>query len=185
MRHIQAANFTPVTHRDITLLVVHDMEFPKTLKAAEDVATFFHNQPKGSNGSSAHVCFDSDSAVSCVFDHDVAWAAPGANHNGWHAEFAGYAKETARDWKDAYNHKMIFEVAAPVFAHRALRYSIPCHIVDAAGLRAGRSGITTHRFITDSGIGGAAGTHQDPGPNFPLEDFVKEVRSIKQHLKNL
>lgn len=184
MKHIQAANFTPATNRQIRLLVVHDMEFPETKTAAEDVAHFFANQPKGSNGSSAHVCVDCDSAVSCVFDHDIAWAAPGANSDGWHCEFAGYAKETKRDWKSKYNQEMIFKVAVPIFAHKALTYHIPAVIVRPDGLRAGQSGITTHKFITESGIGGSAGTHRDPGDNFPLVDFVEAVRKYKKFLRS-
>jgi hypothetical protein len=181
MRFIQAANFTPVHSREIDLLVVHDMEFPELISAAEDVAHFFANQPKGPNGSSAHACFDNNSVVGCVHDHDVAWAAPGANHNGWHGEFAGYAKQTGKQWRDRYDDAML-KIAARVYAHKALRYNIPAVVSDPDELKKGKSGIKTHRYITMSGIGGPSGTHQDPGPAFPLHDFATEVRSIKRYL---
>lgn len=175
MRFVQARHYTPVSSREINLLVIHDMEFPEKPEAAEDVAKFF----AGSNApqASAHYCLDNNSVVQCVRDHDVAWAAPGANNDGLHFEFAGYAAQSGKQWRDRYDMDML-TIAAHLFARKAHRYHIPLHSVGPKGLRAGHSGITTHRFITESGIGGSAGTHQDPGPNFPLEDFVDSVRMV-------
>lgn len=181
MRFLQAANYNAVPVRTIDLLVIHDMEMPETVHTAEDCANFFHHQPRGSNGSSAHYCLDNNSAVQCVHDHDVAWAAPGANHNGLHFELAGRASQTPGQWRDKFDLQML-EIAAHLMALKAHRYHIPIHHVGPEGLRKGHSGITTHRDITDSGIGGAAGTHQDPGPNFPLFDFIQSVREIYKSL---
>lgn len=175
MNYIQARNYTPVASRTIDLLVIHDMEFPETLTAAEDVARYFARQEKGPNGSSAHYCLDSNSAVHCVRDHDVAWAAPGANHDGLHFEFAGYAKQTDKQWRDKYDEAML-DIAARLFARKAHQYHIPVAHVGPVHLRHGYSGITTHREITESGIGGPNANHQDPGPNFPLADFLARVR---------
>ena len=183
MKHIQAANFTPVHSRVIDLLFVHDMEFKEDKEAAEDVAMFFHNQRKGDpNGSSAHVCFDNNSAVSCVWDHDVAWAAPGVNHNGWHAEFAGFSTQKPRDWHDKFSETMIFDIAVPVFARKALIYKIPTRLCEASDLKKGRSGISGHLFATEAF--GPVGGHTDPGKNFPWDDFIKEVHLRKIWLKH-
>ena len=179
MQFIQARNLTKCPSREITLLVIHDMEFPEKPTAAEDVAHFFAgpNAPQ----ASAHYCVDNNSVVQCVRDHDIAWAAPGANHDGLHFELAGYASQTPGQWRDKFDNEMLDRLAH-VMAHKAHRYHIPLHVVTPAGLKAGRSGITTHRYITDSGIGGAAGTHQDPGPNFPLSNFIEHVRAVYHHL---
>lgn len=180
MQFLQAANYTPATHRDINLLVIHDMEYPERITAAEDVAKYFHNEPKNENGSSAHICVDENSAVQCVFDHDIAWAAPDANHDGWHCEFAGYSKQNRKDWHDEYDQKMIFQVAAPIFAHKSLRYNIPLHLLDASDLRRGRTGVTAHIFVTEAF--GPVGGHTDPGTNFPYQEFLHEISSWKNHL---
>src|SRR4051794_37904817 len=107
MEFIQAKNYTPTKSRSIDLLVIHDMEAPETGDTAENVAHYFANQPKGSSGSSAHYCIDNNSVVQCVRDHDVAWHAPGANHDGLGFEHAGYARQTAQEWNDAYSKSML------------------------------------------------------------------------------
>ena len=181
MKFIQARNYTPVSHREIDLLVIHDMEAPEKPDTAEGVANFFHNQLAGPNGSSAHYCLDNNSVVACVRDHDVAWAAPGANHDGLHFEFTGYASQTDKQWHDRFDQEM-FQIGAHLFARKAKRYGIPRNIVDPDELKKGKSGITTHLYITESGIGGPSGTHRDPGEHFPLIEFRDEVRSVYKHL---
>jgi N-acetyl-anhydromuramyl-L-alanine amidase AmpD len=179
MRFIQAKHFTPVANREIDLLVVHTMEFPEKPTAAEDVANFFH----GSNApqASAHYCLDNNSVVQCVRDHDVAWAAPYINHNGLHFEFSGYAAQSEKNWHDDYSSALL-EHAAHLFARKALRYHIPAELVHPKDLKAGRSGITCHKWATKAF--GPEGGHTDPGDNFPIDEFVSRVRVIKRHLRN-
>jgi len=173
MRHIQAANFTAVQSRSIDLIVIHDMEYLEKLTAAEDVANFFKNQPKSSKtGSSAHYCADDNSIVSCVFDHDVAWAAPGANHNGLHIELAGYSKQDRKDWGDEYDLEM-FELVAELAARKAHKYDIRPRKIGAADIKAGRSGFVGHRDVTAAYPN--LGSHQDPGEHFPWDHFMRRV----------
>ena len=173
MRHIQAANFTAVQHRSIDLIIIHDMEFPEKLTAAEDVANFFKNQPKSSKtGSSAHYCADANSMVSSVWDHDVAWAAPGANHNGLHYELAGYSKQDRKDWGDGFDLEM-FEIVAEHAARKAHRYDIRPRKISAHDIKAGRSGFAGHRDVTAAYPN--LGSHQDPGEHFPWSHFMHRV----------
>jgi N-acetyl-anhydromuramyl-L-alanine amidase AmpD len=170
---LEAANFTAVRKRSIDLIVIHDMEYPEKITAAEDVARYFHNQSKGSNGSSAHYCCDNNSTVQCVQDHDVAWAAPGANHDGLQFEHAGYARQTTAQWLDDYSAKMLFEVSAPLVATKCRAHKIPPKFLRAPALIAQRRGITTHWEVTkafSNGIG-----HTDPGANFPIERYMNAV----------
>lgn len=177
MRFVQAANYTPVPPpRNINLLVIHDMEAPEKGETAETCAAYFHNQAKSSRtGSSAHYCIDNNSVVQCVRDHDVAWAAPGANHDGLHFEHAGYARQGRHEWADDYSTAML-KRSARLVARKCKRHNIPIRFLSPAEVKAGRSGITGHLQITESGIGGTAGTHTDPGANFPWHRYIRYVR---------
>ena len=177
MRFVQAANYTPVAQRDINLIVIHDMEAPEKGTTAEACAQFFHNQPQSPvTGSSAHYAIDNDSVVQCVRDHDVAWAAPGANHDGLHFEHAGYARQNKHEWADGFSTDMLKRSAALV-ARKCKRHHIPIRFLTADMVKAGDSGITGHLQITKSGIGGAAGTHTDPGENFPWGRYMRYVKA--------
>lgn len=180
MKFVQAKNYTPVDQREIDLLVIHDMEFPELPTAAEDVAAFFAGvkAPR----ASAHYCLDNNSAVQCVRDHDVAWAAPFINNNGLHFEFAGKASQKKRDWHDTYSEAMIFDVAVPIFARKALRYEIPARLIDPDDLKRGRSGITSHNYATLAF--GPVDGHTDPGDNFPYAEFVDAVRMVKRTMRD-
>lgn len=174
MPYVAARWFTSVPGgRPITLCVLHDMEYPEALTAAEDVAQFF---ARGSSQASAHVCVDPDSSVRCVNDRDVAWHAPGANRQGLGIEHAGYARQTAQEWADAYSSGMLARSAA-IVADWCTTYGIPAVFVDAAGLRASHRGITTHWEVTKAYA--TAGGHTDPGPNFPMDTYLDLVH---QHL---
>lgn len=176
MKFLQAANYTPVPKRDINLIVIHDMEAPEKGETAEACSLFFHgpNAPL----ASAHYCVDNNSVVQCVRDHDVAWAAPGANHDGLHFEHAGYASQTKRDWADAFSTAML-KRSARIVARKCKRYHIPVRFLSAEEVADGHSGITGHLQITESGIGGAAGSHTDPGKDFPWPRYIRYVKAYK------
>lgn len=145
------------------------MEYPERLDAAERVARFFAG---GTSRASAHYCYDADSIVQCVKDDDVAWHAPGNNHNGIGLEHAGYANQRADQWADDFSSKML-ELSAHHCAHLCDRYQIPKEYVDAAGLIAGRRGITTHDAVSKAW---KKSSHWDPGPNFPMARYIELVR---------
>lgn len=184
MKHIQAKNYTKVDERLIDYMIVHDMEAPEKGTTAEAVANFFARQPKSpTSGSSAHYCIDNNSIVQCVYDHDVAWAAPGVNHNGLHFEHAGYARQNRHEWADDFSTEML-KLSAQLVAEKCAVYFVPIRFVPAteikreANLPAGqkRGGITGHLQVTKSGIS-PSGTHTDPGPNFPWGRYMRYVRS--------
>jgi len=177
MRFVPAANYTPVARRDINLIVIHDMEAPEKGTTAEACALFFHNMPKSPvTGASAHYCVDNNSVVQSVRDHDVAWAAPGANHDGLHFEHAGYARQSKHEWADDFSTAML-KRSAQIVARKCKRYHIPIRFLSPDEIKFGHSGITGHLQITQSGIGGAAGTHSDPGANFPWKRYIRYVKS--------
>ena len=164
-RFVQARSYTKGPRRGpITVVVIHDMEAPETTKTAENVARYFATTAP----ASAHYCVDSDSVVQCVREADIAWHAPGANANGVGVELAGYAKQTAAQWADPFSHAMLI-LAAQLVADICKRNRIPAVYVTAAGLKAGKQGVTLHRDVTAAFH---RSTHTDPGPNFPMSAFM-------------
>lgn len=168
---LSSPNRTVVTgpHRVIDLVVIHDMEWSETDKTAELCAGYF---AKPTTKASAHYCADSNSIVQCVPLADVAWAAPGANHNGIQIELAGYAAQTKNQWSDEYSTQML-KLAAELTAALCKKHNLPVRFVDAAGIRAGKKGITTHAEVTKAFP--ERGSHTDPGPNFPMSTFISRV----------
>lgn len=172
------AAFIPARHftagdpdRTVDFIVLHDMEAPERTGVARDVARWFAG-PEAPQAS-AHYCVDGDEVVQCVRLADVAWHAPGANRRGIGVELAGYARQSEAEWQDAYSARMLGR-AAQLVASLCEWYGVPAAFVDAAGLAAGRRGLTTHREVTRWQQ--TPGGHEDPGPAFPVSLFVATVR---------
>lgn len=167
---VPTKNFTPATGRKVDLVVIHDMEYPEREAAAESVARYFATT---SRQVSSHYCIDANSIVQCVKLKDVAWCAPGANHDGIHLEHAGYARQSAAEWRDPYSQAML-ELSAELTAHLCDWYGLPIRFLDAAELKRGRRGITTHAAVSEAFKGSS---HWDPGPHFPMEWYLGRVKA--------
>jgi N-acetyl-anhydromuramyl-L-alanine amidase AmpD len=171
---VQARNFTRVSLRRVDLIVIHSMESQEKPTTAESVASWFAGAT--APRASAHFCIDSDSIVQCVKLGDVAWHAPGANHNGIGLEHAGRAAQTFDQWMDDYGRSMI-ELSARLSAWLCKRFDIPVEYILADELRRGEKlrGITTHDDVSRAF---KKSTHTDPGPGFPLEHYIRRVASL-------
>lgn len=172
----QAKHYRSTNGRKIDLVVLHTMENAEKPDSAEAVANWFASA--GAPKASAHYCCDSDSIVSCVYEKDIAYAAPGANGNGVQIEMAGRARQSAEDWADPYSQTMLRRVAR-LTADICKTHDIPVEFVDVAGLSArpqGR-GITTHNAVSKAF---KQSDHYDPGPNFPMEQFLAAVREFSE-----
>ena len=156
--------------RQIDLIVIHTMEMDEKGETAENCAQWFRNP--GAKVS-AHYCVDADSIVQCVHDQDVGWHAPGANHDGIGIEHAGRAKQTGRDWSDAYSVAML-DRSAGLVADLCRKYKIPVTWLYAPDLLAGKRGITTHDAVSKAF---KRGSHWDPGTGFPVERYLALVRA--------
>lgn len=156
--------------REVRVIVIHTMQAPEKDKTAENVAKYFQGLPS-TKKASAHLCIDNNSIVQCVSDNDVAWAAPGANHNGIQLELAGYAGQSSAEWDDVYS-KALLENAANAAAQYCLKYDLPRKHLNNAELKAGNEGIIGHDQATQVF---KLGNHTDPGKNFPWKDFIDIV----------
>lgn len=169
MNTIPARWFTAVgPSRSKDLIVVHSMEAPDKPDRAEEVGRFFQGLPSA-NKASAHVGADDNSRCRYVSDDDVAYGAPNANHNGLHLELTGYARYNTGDWAQPNMMLMLQQGAAQVREWHD-KYGIPLRYIDAAALRAGIHGVTTHHQVTLAY--GPSGGHWDPGYNFPIATLL-------------
>jgi N-acetyl-anhydromuramyl-L-alanine amidase AmpD len=168
--YVQARNYTRGRSNPIDLIVIHTMESPEKPDTAESVAAWFAGSTAPE--ASAHYCIDADSVVCCVKDTDVAWHAPGANHNGLGLEHAGRAAQTKADWSDDYSQQML-ELSASLVAEKCAKYDIPVVWLHPAELRAGKRGITGHAQVSQAF---KRSDHTDPGGSFPIQAYLASVR---------
>lgn len=178
---IRAKYFRDVTdRRRVRVIVVHSMEAPEKGSTAENVARYFQNAPVQ---ASAHLCIDSDSIVQCVLDNDVAFAAPGANHDGIQLELAGYASQNRGQWLDPYG-ILLLNNAAAAAAQYCLKYDVPVRRLTNAQLGDGVSkGIVSHSQVSDVF---RKSDHRDPGEGFPWDHFLERVEFHRgERLKKL
>lgn len=178
VRFVEAANWSrhvPAQPKD--LIVLHTMEAAEASTTAENCARWFATQPphsKETPGTSAHYCVDDDLVICCVRPELIAWHAPGANHNGIGIEHAGFARQTVAQWKDDYSTRML-GLSSELVAWLCRRFAIPVVYVSWKELQSGRvKGITTHNDVS---IAFGKSNHSDPGPRFPMADYVQQVRA--------
>jgi N-acetyl-anhydromuramyl-L-alanine amidase AmpD len=168
---VQARNYTKGRTHSIDVLVIHTMESPEKPDTAEAVANWFAGSTAPQ--ASAHYCIDNNSIVQSVKDTDVAWHAPGANHDGLGFEHAGRAAQSPADWSDAYSDQML-RLSAELVAQKCKEYGIPAVWLREADLLAGRRGITGHVQVSNAF---KQSTHTDPGQSFPIERYLGYVSS--------
>jgi N-acetyl-anhydromuramyl-L-alanine amidase AmpD len=173
LKFVAARNYTRVTSpaRNIDLVVIHTAEYPELPESAEWVANYFAKP--GAPKASAHYMVDASEVIQGVWDKDVAWAAPGANHNGIQIEHAGYAKQTKKDWSDDYSKRMLAR-SAKLTARLCRKHNIPVRWVSPSQLRAGRRGLTSHANVSAAF---KRSSHWDPGPNFPVTVYLRLVKA--------
>lgn len=177
--YVEANNYTDANRGegDVRVIVIHDMEYDERSDAAERVANYFANTDRN---ASAHYCVDNDSIVQCVWDSDVAWAAPGCNHDGIQIELTGYARQSREEWLDEFGKQML-DRAADLTAQLILKFHLnPKHLTNDE-LRAGHSGVVGHNQVSEVY---KKSSHWDPGPNFPWDYFMELVNKYVRHYEN-
>lgn len=155
---IQARNYTPVKRTSVDLVVLHCTENrPPWLGVARANANRFAGP--SAPRASAHYFVGPEEVVQGVREENVAWAAPGANHNGIQVEQVGQiGRQPRTDWLG--DGRPVLERSARLVAAVCRRWGIPIERVDAKGLLAGQRGITTHAAVTEAF---KRSSHQDPG----------------------
>jgi len=162
------AHYYEGREKALRLIVIHTMEAPEGPQTAENIAAYFAS---GSVVASAHACVDQDSVVVCLPPSDTAFAAPGANADGYQIEHAGYAGQDDAGWADAESQSMLRLSAAHARAI-ALAAGIPLKHLTNAELAAGEAGFVGHNQVSDVY---KRSDHWDPGTNFPWSQYMSLV----------
>lgn len=148
---------------------------PEMGDTAEALGRYFQNP---SYVSSAHVNVDNNSFTQCVSLRDVAYAAPGANHNGIQIEHAGKQSQTREQFLDAYGQAM-FKLSAKIQARICKKANIPVVWLSVSDLRAHRRGITSHDNVSKAW---GRSSHYDGRVPFPNWWLLKEIRKEMKKL---
>lgn len=164
------AHYYEGREKQLRLIVIHTMEAAESPKTAENIAAYFAS---GNVVASAHACVDQDSVVVCLPPSDTAFAAPGANADGYQIEHAGYASQDGAGWADAESQSML-KLSAAHARSIALAAGIPLKHLTNAELAAGEAGFVGHNQVSDVY---KRSDHWDPGPNFPWDQYMGLVNN--------
>jgi len=170
-------NYSRAT-REPTLIVIHCTDGCEGLRKDDDEAAAIAVPGPLGRRVSFHYAVDADSCTRCVPDMLTAWhAGHTGNARGIGIELCGRANQTRAQWLDELSLPTLC-IAARLVADLCREYHIPPVLVDVPGLVLGHRGITTHSMC---GAAWHESDHYDPGPHFPLGDFVQAVvRALEQ-----
>lgn len=154
-------------------IVIHCTAGAEGKGKAWDGAHELHNCPP-TRKRSAHYFVDSAEVVQCVAPNSEAWhAGKHANVYGIGIELCGRATQTRAQWLDG-DSLPTLRLAARLVHELCATYQIPKVLLSGDQLQRVLPGITTHAAV--SAAFPAETDHTDPGPHFPLEEFVAAVK---------
>lgn len=129
--------------------------------------------------ASSHVTIDDDHTLELVPRSRAAWTLRNGNSRSVNAELCAFAGWTRAEWLSrgtvdgCANPRAIVSRAAAWARRECNALGIPKVKLSPADVRAGKAGIIGHHDYT---LGARDGSHWDPGPNFPWDVFMAEVR---------
>lgn len=168
------------------LIVIHTMEAPERDGMARQTAVWVRDSG-GTAQVSCHFTVDNLEAIRCVSDTSVAFTQLTPwNDMSLSIEQAGYAGQSAGDWQDDYSVGQR-RLVARIVAAWCQKWSIPAEYRGVDELVDWRNvtGITTHYQLSLASqrpeltsLGYKPGNHTDPGPNYPMDMLLAEVRAL-------
>jgi hypothetical protein len=169
MKEIDQTGVSPNTSQrwgsKVRLFVLHTQEGPGT---AASLAGYLQN---AASQVSYHYSIDDFTCIDVVDTDRAAWAVLDANGYTINLCFAGSrANMTRQEWLGSYSHAI--DYAAFLFVQDAKKYGIDARTISWDEIRAGRSGGTDHRGITE---GLRIGNHTDVGPGFPWDIYAAAI----------
>lgn len=126
--------------------------------------------------ASSHIGIDGEGhSVEWVPADMKAWTILELNPVTLNIEFVGRAAQPAGAWEE---HQI--KTGAKWTAYWCLKYGIPAQVGAVRAINGfpviTKKGVIRHKDLTDAGFG----THVDPGPQFPMDDFLSAVKFYKR-----
>jgi N-acetyl-anhydromuramyl-L-alanine amidase AmpD len=151
---------------EITRVVIHATVSACVPGGARGNAQYF--QSAGAGGL-AHFVVDPGEVVQCCAEDVACWHAP-PNHGSIGVELCD-PQDGGNHWGDN-NHKAMLHLAARLVRDLCIRHNIPMQYIGKNDLLMGKKGITTHYDVSQAWH---QSDHHDPGPAFPMHDFIALV----------
>lgn len=161
----------------IQAVAVHSTEgvdIPDSLRDLDGLHSWFNN-PRSE--ASSHIGVDGDAHIDLYVERGMkAWTILQLNPVTWNIEFVAKAAQSAAAWEERQ-----IKAAAKYAAYVCLKEGIPAQRGNVRKVNGwpviSKKGIIRHSDLTNAGFG----THTDPGPNFPMGDFIDAVRFYKRN----
>ena len=178
---IQARYETVANRKTVDYIIIHAMQLPCKAGIAMRCAQGFQKEMDPGKGKSCHWCIDPENIVQCVHEYNIAWHCPKGNSRGVGFELSAYGPGVpsqsieATDWNSDEAQALI-KNAATVTAATAKRWSIPVVKLSVEDIQ----GSTLRGFAGHVDFSNAfqtPGGHQDPGPDFPWDQFIELVKA--------
>lgn len=129
-----------------------------------------------SEGIVSHNC-DNNSITQSVRERDTAFHAKQGNARGIGIELCQRANQTVAQWEDAFS-AAVLVLASELCARISQRWSIPVVRLSPQQILDGVPGFCGHVDFTRAFA--VKGGHQDPGPRFPWERFIDQVKAAHE-----
>lgn len=174
---------TPGDNKPIDRIVVHSTVSPCEPGGARNISRYFRSAQAG---GSAHYVVDPQEAVQSAWDSVICWHAPPNRHSigvemcdipgpipGDNVSTAR-RKAMRRVWRWRRDNQLaMLRRTARLVAELCAAYGVPPRFLDAAALRKGQRGVTTHAQVSKAW---RQSTHWDPGW-WPRYRFMRWVRA--------
>lgn len=140
----------------------------------ESIHNWF-NTPKSQ--SSSHIGIDGEGNTELWVPPSMkAWTILNLNPVTFNIEFIGRAAQSSKAWEDKQ-----YKEGAKWAAYIGLQNGIPMQRGSVRNIHGSpvitKRGIITHKQLTDAGFG----SHTDPGPAFPMREFIRAAQYYKKN----
>jgi N-acetyl-anhydromuramyl-L-alanine amidase AmpD len=161
----------------VLAVAVHSTESQDIPGSTDDLRAIrnWFNNPDSQ--ASSHVGIDGAGNTEVwVHSNRKAWTIGAANSWTTNIEFIGRAAQPASAWEESQ-----IKQGARWAAYWAIKYGFPIQrgrVANVNGLCVcTRKGVITHKQVTDAGFG----SHTDPGPAFPMDDFLRYAQWFRKN----
>jgi len=161
----------------IQAIAVHSTESSDIKASWDDLKSVGNWFNTSAAQASSHIGIDGDGHSSrWVPDDEKAWTILQLNDRTLNIEFVGRAAQPRDDWEAAQ-----IKTGARWAAYWAIKFGLPIQLGAVKNINGApvisRKGIIRHSDLTAAGFG----SHTDPGPNFPMREFLENAQWYRRN----